>query len=280
MGITRKEMKLTAKAGMRNARPSPMLITLVYILLTTGISLIIPCILVPLFGLHNILYLLGKEFSTYDIVYYYLGTTGILAYLFVNVLTGLFSMVVTFGYMGYNLRVSRSEDARFGNLLDGFGLAGRVIVLNILTDVFITLWSMLFIIPGIIAAYRYRMALFILLDDPECGALEAIRMSKTMMKGRKANLFVFDLSFLNWILPYLAAAAAGGAVITLGMLGDAANYVALFLGMAIIYILWAILSLWVAPFFLTSQAVYYDAISDDDTWPRHSRGSSGPEVRF
>ena len=50
--------------------------------------------------------------------------------------------------------------------------------------VFTLLWMLLFIIPGFIAALRYSMAYFILKDNPEIGALEAIRRSKEMMKGQ------------------------------------------------------------------------------------------------
>ena len=54
------------------------------------------------------------------------------------------------------------------------------------------------IIPGIIAAYAYSMAFFIMADNPSVGALEAIRRSKAIMRGRKAKLFCLDLRFLGW----------------------------------------------------------------------------------
>ena len=60
------------------------------------------------------------------------------------------------------------------------------------------LWSLLFVIPGIIAAYRYRMALYLLLDHPEMSVMQCIQESKRMMKGHKGELFVMDLSFLGW----------------------------------------------------------------------------------
>ncbi len=62
------------------------------------------------------------------------------------------------------------------------------------------LWSLLFVIPGIIAAYRYSMALYVLIDNPELGALECLRRSKEMMRGNKFKLFVLELSFIGWIL--------------------------------------------------------------------------------
>lgn len=80
----------------------------------------------------------------------------------------------------------------------------------VLRDVFIFLWSLLFLIPGVIKHYSYRMVPYILADDPEIGAMDAITLSRQMMDGHKWNTFVLDLSFLGWDL--LSA-------LTLGLLG-------------------------------------------------------------
>ncbi len=79
---------------------------------------------------------------------------------------------------------------RFG---DGF-------CLNILTAIFVLLWTLLFIIPGIIASYSYAMAPFIMLENPNCGARCAISESKEMMRGNKWRLFCLDISFIGWII--------------------------------------------------------------------------------
>ena len=59
---------------------------------------------------------------------------------------------------------------------------------------------MLFILPGIIAAYRYRFAVYNLLENPDVGILEALRMSKWQSNGYKFQLFALDLSYLGWDL--------------------------------------------------------------------------------
>lgn len=69
-----------------------------------------------------------------------------------------------------------------------------------LSGLFIALWSMLFVIPGIIKLYSYRMVPYILAEDPEIGANEAITRSREMMNGHKWNAFVLDLSFIGWAL--------------------------------------------------------------------------------
>ena len=65
-------------------------------------------------------------------------------------------------------------------------------------DIFLVLWSLLFVIPGIIKSYSYRMVPFILTDNPGIGAADAITLSRKMMKGNKWKAFVLDLSFLGW----------------------------------------------------------------------------------
>lgn len=68
------------------------------------------------------------------------------------------------------------------------------------TGLFTMLWSLLLYIPGIIKALSYSMAMYILAENPDMPALEAIDKSKAMMDGHKMELFVLGLSFLGWIL--------------------------------------------------------------------------------
>ena len=65
-------------------------------------------------------------------------------------------------------------------------------------DLFIFLWTMLFIIPGIIASLAYSQTIYIMLDHPDMSALDAIRASKQLMKGHKWEYFVLGLSFIGW----------------------------------------------------------------------------------
>ncbi len=75
-----------------------------------------------------------------------------------------------------------------------------------LRDLYTVLWSLLFVIPGIIKAYEYRMMPYILADDPTLPTSEVFAQSKAMMKGNKWKAFVLDLSFIGWeILSLLTA---------------------------------------------------------------------------
>jgi uncharacterized membrane protein len=105
--------------------------------------------------------------------------------------------------------IVRGEETPFSVLFDGFGMAGRVIWLTVLMLLKIVLWSMLFWIPGIVAAYRYRFALYNLLENPELSASQAIALSGIQTNGMKGQLFWLDLSFIGWI--FLTVITAGVA---------------------------------------------------------------------
>ena len=67
-------------------------------------------------------------------------------------------------------------------------------------DLYTFLWSLLFIIPGVVKAYEYRMIPYLLAENPEMSKEEAFAISKQMMSGQKWRTFVLDLSFFGWIL--------------------------------------------------------------------------------
>ncbi len=91
--------------------------------------------------------------------------------------------------------------AELGELGAGFrGDWGNVVLVMFLKNLFLVLWTMLFIIPGIIKAYSYRMVPYILKDHPEYSGTKAITLSRQMMNGHKWNAFVLDLSFIGWFL--------------------------------------------------------------------------------
>ena len=87
-----------------------------------------------------------------------------------------------------------------GVLKTGFTMYGHTFVTLLLRDIFLLLWTLLLIFPGVIKAYSYRMVPFILRDNPELSAREVITRSRQLMDGHKWNVFVFDLSYIGWFL--------------------------------------------------------------------------------
>ena len=87
-----------------------------------------------------------------------------------------------------------------GDLFAGFKAFGKALWLCIVMTFFISLWSLLLVVPGIVKAYSYSQAFFILAENPNMRAIDALRESKKIMHGKKWDLFVLELSFIWWIL--------------------------------------------------------------------------------
>ena len=102
------------------------------------------------------------------------------------------------GLATYFLKQKRSRDAQLEDLFKGFKTFESSLVLYLIRTIFIMLWSLLFIIPGIIAALRHAMAYYILHDNPELSGMAALNESKEMMDGYKGKLFGLYLSFIGW----------------------------------------------------------------------------------
>ncbi|MGQ9661749.1 MAG: DUF975 family protein [Kiritimatiellia bacterium] len=98
------------------------------------------------------------------------------------------------------LMLARRTEANVGQLFAGFKSFGTAFVANLLMGLFILLWSLLLIVPGIIAVYAYAMTFFIIADDPSVKPLAAIRRSNEMMRGNKWKLFCLLWRFFGWLI--------------------------------------------------------------------------------
>ena len=119
-------------------------------------------------------------------------------------LTGIVSLILAgpmfLGITIFSLSLARNQDARIEQIFNGFYNFGKALGAYLLMLVFILLWSVLLVIPGIIAALSYSMTFYIIADDPSVGAMEAIDKSKIMMAGYKWKYFCLMLRFLGWAL--------------------------------------------------------------------------------
>ena len=117
-----------------------------------------------------------------------------------------------FGLACFFLALARGkESADLGDLFKGFTDGGfvRLMILGLLQNVFIALWMLLFIIPGIVKWYAYSMSLYLAHDHPDWDWKQCIDESRRIMNGNKWKLFVLDLSFLGWIIVGLLACGVG-----------------------------------------------------------------------
>ena len=154
----------------------------------------------------------------------------------INFMLTLILSVVEAGFILFLLNTVRNRQPCFGNLLDGFGFWLRIILLRLLETLLVALWSLLFIVPGVIAHYRYSQAIYILLDDPTKSPRQCLRESAAMMDGHKAELFSLDLSLIGW---YLLAALP-----YVGYLAE----------------------IWTIPYVAMVKALYYEGLLGSNVW--------------
>ena len=98
------------------------------------------------------------------------------------------------------LKLSYREPAEIGDLFQPFQNFVNTFFAGFLSTIFTFLWSLLFVIPGIVKALAYSQVYYILCDHPEYTGREAIDASQEMMRGHKGELFVLQLSFIGWFL--------------------------------------------------------------------------------
>lgn len=198
----RQHLKFTARGFLSHAKPSPLLIGLGALGIMTLLQILSSEVTNETERVQA-LYSASQQFLQNNNTEYYMNAIMSNQPTFVqNLLSALLSMMVMMvstGIIIYVISEARYHKGSFGNLLDGLPILLRVVWYQIISTVLISLWSMLFIIPGIIASYRYRQGLYILLDHPEMSVMECIRASKHMMDGHKMELLIIDLSFFGWI---------------------------------------------------------------------------------
>lgn len=107
---------------------------------------------------------------------------------------------LSLGLIMVYLQVSYGNKAEVAKLFEGFQHFGKSIALYLLLFIFIFLWCLLLIIPGYVKAISYSMSYYVMAENPNMTAREAINESKAIMNGHKAEYFVLQLSFIPWIL--------------------------------------------------------------------------------
>jgi uncharacterized membrane protein len=104
------------------------------------------------------------------------------------------------GLATFSLALARDKEANINQLFEGFNKFGLALAAYFLMVLFIILWMLLLIIPGIIAALSYSMTFYIIADEDSIDAMEAIDKSKAMMDGYKWKYFCLGLRFIGWAL--------------------------------------------------------------------------------
>ncbi len=147
------------------------------------------------------------------------------------------------------LTLIRGGRCRIGQIFIGFRAAFfRAIGLHVVMTLLILLWSLLLIIPGIIAGLAYSQAFYLLAQNRKLGPLQAITKSKTMMDGHKTRLFLLSLRFLGWTLLF---AAPLGLIVFPAIPDRKTAWLVFWWG------LWVV-KLFLEPYFATGYARFHD----------------------
>ena len=210
-----------------------------------------------------ILYLMSGSFFPRDVNYTVtysgfsvqtaqnMGVLGVVCFL----LCLLVGTVLVTGLCSYYLRIWRGDFVQLTTPLQAFYDYGRRLGGMLYMALFLFLWTLLFVIPGIVKAYSYFCTPYILADCKNVPPTKALELSKKMMYGNKGKVFVAQLSFLGWIL--LMALVAGVAAGVVGwMSGSAASVV----GAVVVF---AVEVLFLFPYTQLTMAGYYDEIKRD-----------------
>ena len=136
---------------------------------------------------------------------------------------------VSLGLIQYNLDLIDGKDVEFGQIFSKASMFGKAFWLRLRMGIFTFLWTLLLIIPGIIKSYAYSMSGFILAENSEMTAKEAMKVSEKMMAGSKWRLFCLQFRFIGWHLLCILSLGIG--------------------------------FLWLTPYMNESTAAFYDEIS-------------------
>ena len=117
-----------------------------------------------------------------------------------TVLSIFVTNAITVGVSNYFIKNTDSKPS-FADAFSGFKVKyGRNIGTLLLVGIKTVLWTLLFIIPGIIKSFEYAIIPYILADDPEISSKDAFKKAKQMMNGNKWRLFKLEFSFIGWTL--------------------------------------------------------------------------------
>ena len=209
---TNQDLKNAALEALRGNWAPAVVCTIIYMLLSIGISLLQPNIDDPTAAL-----------------------TGVQKIMMVANVLLLFLVMVPLGvgyYQAFKVLFTDGDNKLTANCFRlSFGNYFKNIAAYLLMCLFIFLWTLLLIIPGIIKALAYSMTPFILKDFPELSVNQAINLSQKMMKGHKFDYFWLGLSFIGWIL--------------LGLLTLGIGYI------------------WLIPYMYTSYAAFYEEVKKE-----------------
>lgn len=125
----------------------------------------------------------------------------------VNSTNGLFSIIsllvagpLAIGVVYFYMKIESGDEPNISLVFDGFQDFKRGFLFHLISMMFVVLWGLLLIVPGIIAAIRYSMGYYLMVENPDMSPMEALRESSELMKGHKMDFLMFAISFIGWVI--------------------------------------------------------------------------------
>jgi uncharacterized membrane protein len=133
--------------------------------------------------------------------------------IFIGIVIPIVTLAITgplsIGQCKFFINLANKSNPKFSDLWYGFNNILKAIGVALLVGIIVFLGSLLFVIPGIIFAYRYSQVYYIMAENPDISVLDCLRESARIMKGHKMELFKLELSFIGWHLLSIATLGIG-----------------------------------------------------------------------
>ena len=253
MRIDRHALKRDARASLRAAKPGAIRVTLIYFLLTSGLSLIAGLFVDnPMEKLQTFV---GAGLDPTRALVLALSGVGVVG-LFLNIFLFIFGVAMDYGYTFWILGSTRGGIGEYSDLVCGFSVAGRVLLLRVAVMLLQLCWYFAVFVPVALVLYvayvfpllggltviaalvgavvvfvsqvlRYSLSVYCLIDDPDSGVFKAIGRSRTLMKGNCWSYCKLMLSFFGWYVleAVIALTAQTAALLVFGGSGLLAGLV-------------------------------------------------------
>lgn len=221
--FNRVEMKQNAKLQLKGNWNKAALITFVYFLVAIGIQMVG---MIPLLG-------------------------GLIAF--------VLSVPLSFGYLIVFLNMAKKETSpELKDVFDGFSIILRAVGITLWMELFVILWSLLLVIPGVVKTFAYSQSFYIIAENSNVGIRKALKTSIKMTKGYKMDIFIMYLSFFGWAL-LAASPVLIGMFVVVGstVFSSGLSPIAIMAGMMLLYIPTGIAYLWLLPYMNASNVNMY-----------------------
>lgn len=260
--VIKKEAKSYLKGNWGTAIGSMFIMGLIVMAINFVVSMVSG--LSTMLQMIPLSYMENSEEAMLALIPAFIGSLGVI--IVFSIVVALVQQLLSVGYKWALLDLIDGKNYSVGSLFQGFNRASfKTLGLIIMMGIFTGLWSLLFIVPGIIKSYSYSQALNILKDNPEIGIMDAITASRKLMDGKKGQLFVLQLTFILWyVIPVIVLILV---IVLLGALGGSNESNGFFLAFALlgyfalmIYIL--VINFYIYPYLTTSEQNFYRHLTD------------------